>query len=163
MTITPEIETVKGTVVVTCGFHEFYEPLNSPVTIKVDGKISEIVGGGSSREPLERAMLRAGGGEYGSIIHFSYGLHPAARVTGKSFIEDSRSMGANAVGLGIPWWLPGGGENHPDTAMMEQSIWIDGEQIVRDGVVIGPGALRERVKKLVPRLPASKTLRHENA
>jgi hypothetical protein len=99
-------------------------------------------------------MLRAGGGEYGSIIHFSHGLHPAARMTGRCFIEDMRTIGSNAVGLGIPWWEPGGGENHPDTVLTEQSVWIEGEQIIRDGALVAPATLSERAAKLAPILPS---------
>lgn len=160
--IAPKIETVTGTVVVTSAFHEFYEPLAAPVSIKVNGKISEIVGGGPSRDPLNRAMLRAGGGEYGSIIHFTHGLHPTARMTGKCFIEDMRTMGSNAVGLGIPWWEPGGGENHPDTVLMEQSVWIDNEQIIRDGIIVSPAALSGLATKLAPPLPASRNRPHDD-
>lgn len=152
--IAPKIETVTGTVVVTSSFHEFYEPLATPITLKINGKISELTGGGPSRDPLNRAMLRAGGGEYGSIIHFTHGLHPTARMTGKCFIEDMRSMGSNAVGLGIPWWEPGGGENHPDTVLTEQSLWIEKKQIIRDGTIVDPPALAERAAKLAPTLPA---------
>jgi hypothetical protein len=154
--IAPQVETVSGKVVVTSSFHEFYEPLAVPITLKVNGKISEMTGGGPSREPLNRAMLRAGGGEYGSIIHFSHGLHPAARITGKCFIEDMRTIGSNAVGLGIPWWEPGGGENHPDAVLMEQSVWIEDQQIIRDGMIIGPVLLAERAAKLTPLLPAAR-------
>ena len=99
-------------------------------------------------------MLRAGGGEYGSIIHFTHGLHPAARLTGKCFIEDMRTIGSNAVGLGIPWWEPGGGENHPDTVLTEQSVWIDDRQIIRDGAIVSPPQLAELAAKLAPVIPS---------
>jgi len=154
--IAPQIETVKGKVVVTSSFHEFYEPLASPIMFKVNGKISELTGGGPSREPLNRAMLRAGGGEYGSIIHFTHGLHPAARFTGKCFIEDMRTIGSNAVGLGIPWWEPGGGENHPDTVLTEQSVWLDDQQIIRNGAIVAPQSLADIASKLAPTLPAAR-------
>ena len=148
--VAPQIETVVGKVVVIASFHEFYEPLAAPITLKVNGKISDLSGGGPSRAPLDRAMLRAGGGEYGSIIHFSHGLHPAARMTGKCFIEDMRSFGSNAVGLGIPWWEPGGGENHPDAILTEQSLWIEDLQIVRDGIIVAPAPLAKSAAKVVP-------------
>lgn len=147
--IPPEVATVQGTIVVTASFHEFYERLPSPATLTVDGRIRAVSGGGASRFPLERALLRAGGGQYGSVIHFSQGLHPAARLTGKSFIEDIRAAGSNAVGLGIPWWEPGGGENHPDAVLTDQSVWIDGEKIVEEGVIVGPAPLAERARALM--------------
>jgi len=97
--------------------------------------VRELSGGAGSRSVMERALRRAGRGEFGSVIHFSHGFHPAARLTGESFIEDIRVRGNNAIGLGIPWWLPGGGENHPDAVVLSQSMWIDGKPIVRDGVL----------------------------
>lgn len=148
--VAPQIETVTGKVVVIASFHEYYESLPAPVTLTVNGKISGLSGGGPSRAPLNRAMLRAGGGEYGSIIHFSHGLHPVARMTGRCFIEDMRSFGSNAVGLGIPWWEPGGGENHPDAILTEQSVWIEDQQIVRGGLIVAPPPLAKAAERLAP-------------
>jgi len=44
--------------------------------------------------------------------------------------------GCDAVGMGLPWWVPGGGENHPDAVMGQQSIWLDGELLVDCGRVV---------------------------
>src|SRR6185295_9815709 len=90
---------------------------------------------------LERALRRAGGGEYGYVIHFTHGLHPRARFTGRCFVEDMRVPGSNAVGLGLPWWQPGGGENHPDAVLSMQSVWIADRQVVADGALVAPAAL----------------------
>jgi hypothetical protein len=59
-------------------------------------------------------------------------------------------VGANAIGLGLPQWAPGGGENHPDCVMKSQSMWIGGTQIVADGVIVGPPELRSASVDLVP-------------
>jgi hypothetical protein len=99
---------------------------------------------------MDRALKRAGGGEYGYIIHFTHGIHPAARATGKSFIEDMRVTGNDAVGMGLPWWIPGGGENHPDAILFQQSIWIDGNKIVEDGAIVGPPPLAKLADELRP-------------
>lgn len=136
--IYPEIESVKGTVVVDAAFHEYFTLLRSQISMKVDGKIREVTGGGTDLKVMERALKRAGGGKYGSVIHFSHGFHPAARFHGGSFNESIRAVGCNAVGLGIPWWEPGGGENHPDAVVTMQSMWIDGRQIVKDGAFALP-------------------------
>ena len=45
-------------------------------------------------------------------------------------------------------WVPGGGENHPDAVLSKQSIWLDGEPIVRDGRIVGPPRLAELAEKL---------------
>lgn len=132
-TLNPEVESVQGRIVVETVFHEYYTPLKEPITIEVDGRIRKISGGGAEQAILDRALVRAGGGQYGYIIHFTHGLHPGARFTGKCFVDDMRVPGCNAVGMGLPWWLPGGGENHPDAVMTQQSIWIDGEKLVEQG------------------------------
>ena len=136
--IYPEIESVRGTVVVDAAFHEYFTLLRSQIRMQVDGKIREVTGGGTDLKVMDRALKRAGGGKYGHVIHFSHGFHPAARFHGGSFIESIRAAGCNAIGLGVPWWEPGGGENHPDAVVTMQSMWIDGEPIVREGVMVLP-------------------------
>ena len=123
-----DLESVQGKVCFVSVFHEYFTELADVITLTVDGRIREVKGGGVDRLVLDRALLRAGGGQYGYLIHFTYGMNPAARRTGRSFIEDSRVIGNNAVGMGLPWWMPGGGENHPDAVLSKQSIWIDGNQ-----------------------------------
>jgi len=134
--LTPELESVKGRIVVETVFHEYYTPLKEPITIEVDGRIQRISGGGAERAILDRALIRAGGGQYGYIIHFTQGLHPQARFTGRCFVDDMRMLGSDAVGMGLPWWVPGGGENHPDAVMTMQSVWLDGQQIVDQGRIV---------------------------
>jgi len=146
----PELETVQGRIVLKAVFHEHYTKLEDSLTIEVDGRVQSVAGPAKDRVTLERALRRAGGGQYGYIIHLTYGLNPAARMTGSSFIEDARELGNNAVGMGMPWWIPGGGENHPDGVLTRQSIWIENEQIVEDGVIVGPPALREAAGRLLP-------------
>ena len=73
-------------------------------------------------------------------------------MTGESFIEDMRARGNNAVGLGVPFWLPGGGENHPDAIVSQQSLWVDGRLIVEDGVIVDPPELARAAERLVPRM-----------
>jgi len=77
------------------------------------------------------------------VIHFTHGLHPAARFTGNCFVEDMRVVGSDAVGLGLPWWQPGGGENHPDAVLSMQSLWLAGSQVVADGAIVAPRRLAE--------------------
>lgn len=137
----PVPETVRGQVVLEAVFHEYYAALQTPMRLTIDGQIQAIEGGGAHAQTMDRALRRATGGEYGRVIHFSYGFHPAAQFTGSSFIEDIRVCGTNAIGFGVPWWEPGGGENHPDGVITQQSLWIGDEQVVRDGAIVGPGEL----------------------
>ncbi len=152
-TMFPDPETVRGVLKVLATFHEYYVRLPEPITLTIDGRIRDVSGGRAERVVLQRALRRAAGGgdDYGHVIHFTHGIHPAARVTGESFIEDMRAIGNNAVGLGIPFWLPGGGENHPDAVLCEQSLWIDGRKIVEDGILVAPPDLARLAERLVPR------------
>jgi hypothetical protein len=136
--IYPEDDSVMGIAGVDFGYHEYYTEFRDTLRIEVDKSIVSVVGGGTDRWPMERALRRAAQGRFGSIIHMSIGFHPAARLGGRSFIEDIRVAGSNAIGLGIPWWKPGGGENHPDGVLTMQSMWIDGEPVVADGEVVAP-------------------------
>lgn len=140
-TMFPQIESVRGVIKTEAGFHEYFTPFSHPLVIEVDGRIGKVTGGGSDRLVMDRALRRAGAGEYGYVIHFTFAMHPAARRTGRSFIEDSRVVGMNAVGLGLPWWEPGGGENHPDIVIGEQSIWVEGELVIDAGVAVSPAKL----------------------
>ena len=149
-TMFPEPDSVRGKVAIDAAFHEFYEPMTEPMMLTIDGKIQQVDGGGASRTVMDRSLKRAGGGDYGYVIHFTYAIHPSARYTGKSFVEDSRVTGSNAVGLGIPFWEPGGGENHPDGVMTRQSIWIDGAKIVEDGIIVGPTNLAKAAEAVLP-------------
>ena len=146
--IIPELDSVKGVVICESTFHEYYTALEDPYHFEVDGKIQSVTGGGTELKVIDRALRRAGRGEYGNIIHFTCGYHPAARVTGTSFIEDQRAIGCNAVGLGLPFWEEGGGENHPDCVMTGQSFWIGDDQIVADGTIVAPADLAQAARDL---------------
>jgi hypothetical protein len=134
----PEPLSVRGTIALDAIFHEYYSLLSAPIRLEVDGDIRRVDHVKEHEMPTERALRRAGGGRYGRVIHLTCGFHPAAHFSGRSFIEDIRSAGSNAIGLGVPWWEPGGGENHPDGVVVRQSLWVDGQPVVRDGRLVGP-------------------------
>ncbi len=148
----PQLDSVRGRIVLQALFDEIYRPLRRPITLEVDGRIQGFSGAGAEDAPrLERALRRAGNGEYGYFVHFTLGFHPAACFTGSNFIEDIRLPGTNAIGMGLPWWEPGGGENHPDGVVFDQTLSIDAEVLVQNGVFQGPAALRALHERLAPR------------
>ena len=79
----PDVDSVQGRIQVGSVFHEYYTALATPLTLEVDGKIKALEGGGNERLVADRALRRAAGGAYGYVIHFTHGIHPAARVTGE--------------------------------------------------------------------------------
>lgn len=139
----PVMESVKGKIVIQALFDEYYRSLREPITIEVDGKIRNFTGGATEDRPsFGRALRRASGdGGLGFFVHFTLGFHPGTKLTQRQFIEDIRIPGSNAIGMGLPWWEPGGGENHPDGIVLDQSLWVGDIQLVRDGDFVGPGRL----------------------
>ncbi len=146
----PEIETVKGQFVTNVLLHEYYTTNCEPMTLILDGDVKEVIGGGPENKVLMRALQRAGKNNLGHVVHFTCGFHPTARYTGQCFIEDQRVVGYNAIGLGVPFWEPGGGENHPDTVIDMQSLWIDGEHILDEGTFVGNATMLKTFEKLQP-------------
>ena len=144
----PDLESVRGVIALESMFHEYYATLPEPLVLEVDGKILSMKGRADDERIADRALRRAAGGEYGRVIHLTVGLHPCAVATGRSFIEDIRVVGANAIGLGEPWWVPGGGENHPDGVITGQSLWIDGEPVMREGRLMSPPDCAELLGEL---------------
>ena len=147
----PVYDSVKGVIAVDTAFHEYYTAMPSTMVLEIDGRVKKVIGGGTEQKVMDRALKRAAGGKnYGYVIHFTCGLQPAARYTRECFVEDQRVTANNAVGLGIPFWQPGGGENHPDAVMSQQSIWIDGKQIMEEGTFVGPNKLAKLADALQP-------------
>lgn len=139
----PVKESVRGTIVIQALFDEYHRALRRPITIEVDGKIKGFTGGGTEDRPsFDRALRRASGtGDYGYFIHFTCGFHPGTAFTGQNFIEDIRLPGSNAIGMGLPWWEPGGGENHPDGIVYDQTLWLGNEKLADNGRMVGPAHL----------------------
>lgn len=150
----PVMSTVKGRIVIQALFDEEYRRLRVPIGIHVDGQIKELEGGGADdRISFERALKRASGeGGFGYFVHFTYGFHPGARLSGDQFIEDIRIPGSNAIGMGLPWWEKGGGENHPDGIVFDQTLWIGAERVAEGGRFIGPERLRALHSAMARRL-----------
>ncbi len=144
--------SVRGRVVLGALFDEHYRLLRRPVVVEADGPIRSMhCSAAEDGARFERALRRAAGGrDFGFMIHFTMAFHPAARLTGRHFIEDIRTPGTNAIGMGLPWWEEGGGENHPDGVVLDQSLWIDEEPIVEGGVIVGPAQLMPAYRRVVP-------------
>ena len=144
--------SVRGRTVLTALFDEIYRPLRKPITVVSDGAITALEGGTAEDMPrLERSLRRAASGRnYGRMIHFTLGFHPAAQFTGRHFIEDIRTPGSNAIGMGLPWWEEGGGENHPDGVVQDMTLRIDGQTVQQDGRFVGPAHLLALHGKMSP-------------
>jgi leucyl aminopeptidase (aminopeptidase T) len=150
----PVKNSVRGTIMLSALFDEYYRGLAKPIRIEADGNIVRFSGGGAEDRPsFERALNRANNmNGYGGFVHFTYGFHPAAMLTQRYFIEDIRVPGSNAIGMGLPWWEPGGGENHPDGIVLDQSLWVGDEPIAEAGSFVGPAHLKRLHDAMTRRL-----------
>jgi len=63
--ILPEPASVRGTVMVPAVFHEWYTLISNPIRVEVDDRITNISGGDADLFVLDRALRRAGRGEWG--------------------------------------------------------------------------------------------------
>ena len=93
-------------------FHEYYTELGEPMTLRIDGKVQEVIGGGPENKVMRRALARAGNGDFGYVVHFTCGFHP-------------------------------------DCVISMQSMWVDGRQILRDGVIVAPDHLAAMSRDLL--------------
>ncbi len=134
----PKLDSVEGIIILDAVFDEFYSHVSEKITIHIEqGKVRSSYSASSHRDlSIKRSLRRASADGMGNVIHLTVGLNPGAQLTGETFIEDIRTLGANAIGLGTPWWLPGGGENHPDGVVLNQNLFVDGVQIVESGRVM---------------------------
>ena len=148
--IMPELESVRGSIVTRNMIHECYAEIAEPMTLTIDGQVKDFIGGGTENKIMRRALTQAENGTFGYTVHFTCGFHPAARDTGQCFVEDQCVAGYNAIGLGLPFWLPGGGENHPDCVISMQSMWIEGQQMIQDGMIVAPAHLVAMPQELRP-------------
>lgn len=150
----PTKDSVKGRIVIQALFDERYRRLRKPITIHAEGRITRVEGAApEDAASFDRALRRASGqDDRGTFVHFTYGFHPAARFTGEQFVEDIRLPGTNAIGMGLPWWEAGGGENHPDGVVLDQSLWFDDLHLVDKGHFVGPAPLRTMYEAIARRL-----------
>jgi hypothetical protein len=56
----PDLPSVRGRIVIVAAMHEWYAPLQRPLTLEIDGRIKRIVEDGPEAQVLDRALRRAG-------------------------------------------------------------------------------------------------------
>ena len=145
----PEMESVRGSVVTRNMFHEYYTELAEPMTLEIDGQVKDVLGGGPDNKVMRRALARAGNGSSATSS-----TSPAAFIRRRA-IRASASSRTSAWPATTPLGSgcrsgSGGGENHPDCVISMQSMWIEGEQILRDGVIVAPAHLVTMAEDLRP-------------
>ncbi len=142
ITIVPDFDSINGTLVFDGTIAPPVGFLKEPVVMDIaQGRIAGISGGPQADEFRawldsfnDPAMFR--------LAHCSYGFNPGARLTGIC-LEDERVWGATEWGIGYlhPVDAPPDGiqaPSHCDGICLKSSVWLDGVQILDEGVVVHP-------------------------
>jgi leucyl aminopeptidase (aminopeptidase T) len=125
-----------GTIAPPCGF------LKEPVMLEVDhGQVTRLSGGRQADE-LRRWLESFADPNMYRLAHGCYGFNPGARLCG-NVLEDERVWGCTEWGLGYlsPVDAPPDGiqaKSHMDGICLNSSVWLDGDQVLQEGMVIHP-------------------------
>lgn len=138
----PDFESINGqlvfdgTISPPCGF------LKEPVILCIErGRVVEITGGQQAGE-LRRWLDSFADPNMYRLAHGCYGFNPGARLSG-NVLEDERVWGCTEWGLGYLSAAdapPDGiqAKSHMDGICLNSSVWLDGVQIMDEGIVIHP-------------------------
>ncbi|HWQ84768.1 MAG TPA: hypothetical protein VN363_09385 [Anaerolineales bacterium] len=152
ITFVPDFKSINGklvfdgTIAPPCGF------LKEPVVLDVEqGRVVHISGGRQAAE-LRRWLEGFNDPNMFRLAHGCYGFNPGARLCG-NVLEDERIWGCTEWGMGYlsPVDAPPDGIqaiSHMDGICLNSSVWLDGMQILNEGVVIHP-ALKDLADQLI--------------
>ena len=137
---TPDVETVNGTIVFDGALAPVCGIPSVPVKAVIEnGKVVDFHGGLEAGQYFDwlksfndPQMLR--------ISHTGLGLNPGAELSG-DILQDQRVWGSATWAFGsiganlIP---PAGvsGASHSDCVALNISLWMDGEELIRDGRIV---------------------------
>ena len=149
----PNFESIKGTIV----FDGSLDPiisgiLKEPVRLTIrKGEVVKIEGGEEAIK-FEKWLKSFNHPQMFKIAHTGLGFIPEARLTGE-ILEDERVWGGTVWGLGevgkilVPAGIPG--PSHADGICLNNSVWLDGVQIMDKGQLLDP-----ELKKLAEKIGA---------
>lgn len=141
----PLEESIHGTIVFDGSFSGGGEAdlgiLKHPITLIAErGKIVDIQGEGEAHM-VKRWLESLNDPRMYYLAHICYGFNPGARLSGLC-TEDERVWGCTEWGLGYQAAVLEGalGEaaSHADGICLNSSVWMDGEQVMKEGQVIHP-------------------------
>ena len=146
----PIEESINGTIVVDGTVWPPIGILHSPIKLRVrDGRVVEV-SGGSEAKVLEKWLRSFNDEKMFMVAHVTYGCHPNAKLSG-NIVEDERVWGAVVWGFGSQSATFKGklglASSHVDAVVLNNTIYGDGELIVKDGEFIHE-ELKELVKEL---------------
>lgn len=138
--VVPRFGSINGAIVFDgCVTPPYGRVVTEPVRLIVkEGRIIGVEGGADAHNYY--AWLKAFNDEgMLKMAHIAYGFNPGAKLTG-NIVEDERVWGATEWGIGYvsPYDAPPAGQqavSHSDGICLNSSVWLDGRQILDEGVV----------------------------
>ena len=111
--------------------------VSEPIRIRFDHGRAVEISGGKEAQKLRGIVEAVGSPDAYTAAEIAFGLNPVARITG-DIIEDEGKYGTGHVALGNNLGFGGksGPALHIDMVYWKPSVWIDGEHIFQDGVLL---------------------------
>lgn len=140
----PNFDSINGTIVVDGTINPPLGMVKSPIHFKVEkGMVTEVYGG-TDAKAFEDWLKSFNDPGMFRVAHLAYGFGPNAQLNG-DVVEDERVWGCTEWGFGniggiLTSDIPGGipAASHSDGISLNSSVWLDGVQVLDEGVVVGP-------------------------
>ncbi len=147
----PEFDTINGTLVFDGTIDPPLRKLNEPVILRIEkGRVVDVEGGMEAIE-FKKWLESFDDPNMFRLAHVCYGFNPGAKLTG-NIVEDERIWGCTEWGLGYQSKEDAPPEgimavSHTDGICLNSSVWLDGVQLLDEGVVV-----HEELKELADKL-----------
>lgn len=141
----PTFESINGVIVVDGTITPPLGAVKNPIRFTMEkGYIVDVDGDGSDAVEYDAWLKSFNDPNMYLAAHLSFGFGPNAKLSG-DIVEDERVWGSTEWGFGnvgpqmtsdIPGGIPAA--SHSDGICLNSSVWLDGVQILDEGVVVGP-------------------------
>ncbi|MEF9921525.1 MAG: aminopeptidase [Anaerovoracaceae bacterium] len=141
LNVVPRFGTINGKIVfdgtVTPPFGKVP---SSPIVLTVENSIVTKIEGGPEAKEYEKWLKSFDDEGMFKMAHIAYGFNPGAKLTG-NVVEDERVWGCTEWGIGYvsPIDAPPVGQDaksHTDGICLNSTVWLDGRQIMKEGVIV---------------------------
>ena len=147
----PDLESINGTLVFDGSLVPPCGKLEEPIRLTIREGVVVGIEGGTQAKEFEAYLDTFRHPQMKRLAHAAAGFGPGAKLTG-DIVEDERIWGCTEWGIGHigKYLIPPDGvpaPSHCDGQSLNSSIWLDGERLTEDGVVLCP-----EVQKLAKKL-----------
>ncbi|MGI6211372.1 MAG: aminopeptidase [Anaerovoracaceae bacterium] len=141
--VVPKFGSINGTIVFDGTLTPPYgRKVTAPVKLTIENSVITKIEGNEDAAGFEKWLKSFDDEGMFKLAHLAYGFNPGAKLTG-NIVEDERVWGSTEWGIGYvsPYDAPPAGQaakSHTDGICLDSSVWLDGKQIMDQGVIIDP-------------------------